>query len=291
MTPRIFPFPALRADSLDFASERADYSASIKRVSESGVVAVRHILAGDNLIARLLSDGRAKFACVVCAPSTMYRTLEVFPDSPDSGNSGGKPSLEAAQNVGLDDALIAAPPMFRPIVIAADDVRMTADASAGLNPIYSGRDVHFPKGAIVASAGWFQLGGGGDEMFVLHVVDSLENGMIEVEGDTSHGYRFKVNVTGDLHRQIQQCPQSRKDHRDSILTHALGAGLQLLDRDFGDGSSANESGGWEQYPNLRLLRDWLRDKGQPIWGEEGFSAEKAATALKPHFIPAEADND
>lgn len=289
MTPRIFPFPALRADSLDFAPECAAYTAAVKRVADSGIVSVQHILSGKNLLARLLVDGRAQFACVVCAPSTMYRTLEVFSVPPTSGNSGGQPTLESLQEVGLDDALISSPPMFRPIVVAAEEVGLTTGDGDGLNPIYSGREVHFPKGAIIASAGWFQLGGGGEEMLILHPDSLLKSGMMKVEGDTSHGYRFQVKVADDLYRQIRRCPSSRKAHRDSILTHALSAGLQLLAREFGETEASEESGGWEQYPNLRLLRDWLQEKEQPIWSEPGFCAEKAASALKPHFIPEQED--
>ena len=291
MIPRVFPFPALRLDAIDFTPERALYGATVRRFPESGIVSVRHVILGDNLISHLLSDGKAKFACVVCAPSTMYRTLEVSSTPPDSKNEDGKPALEVAQEVGLEDSHVAAPPMFRPIVIAAEEIRQVVDADAtGLNSIYSGREVHFPQGSIIASAGWMQLGGGGEEMLVLHDDKSLKEGMIHVVGDTSHGYRFIVKAASGLYREIRRSGKSRKDHRDSVLTHALSAGLQLLANEYGRDAEEDESNSWKQYPNLRLLSDWLREKGQPTWCDDGFSADKAATALKPHFIPVESDD-
>ena len=291
MVSRVFPFPALRSDAIDFAPDRADYAAKVARIPESGIVSVRHVVSGDNLILRLLSDSRAKFACVVCAPSTMYRTLEIFPNPPTPTKNGEQSALECAQDIELEDALVASPPLFRPIVIASQDVRLMADADAGLNPIYLNREVHFPKGAIIASAGWIQLGGGGEEMLILHDDPALKKGMIHVFGDTTHGYRFVVKVASDLYREIRRGADARKDHRDSILTHALSAGLQFLANEYGNDEAEDESGGWKQYPNLRLLAEWLQERGEPMWTQEGFSAEKAASALKPHFIPPAGNSD
>ena len=295
MVSRIFPFPALRSDSIDFESARADYNAKVQRFSDSGSVSVRHIISGDNLVAQLLDNGKARFACVVCAPATMHRTLEVFSGATEkSSGDSGKPTLEAAQDIGLEDALIASPPLFRPIVVAAQEVRLKVDDGAGLNPIYSGRDVHFPEGAIIASAGWIQLGGGEEGMLILHDDPNLQKGKMVVDGDTTHGYRFIVKAASGLFREIRRGGESGKEHRHSILTHALSAGLQMLANEYGkaDGDEVDdESGGWRQYANLRMLSEWLREKDEPIWDEDGFKAERAATALKPHFIPPARNDD
>ena len=285
MPQRVFPFPVLREGSIDFVGPDSGFTAEVDRLPEADSASVRYALSGDNLISRLIHEGRAKFACVVCAPDTMYRTLEVFDGRPNVKGGEKKPMLEALQEVRLEDSLIASPPFFRPIVIAAEDIRRKAEDFDGLNPIYSGREIHFLAGAIVASAGWIQLGGGEDGMFILHEDEKLKEGMIRVEGNDSHGYVFNLHAAPGLYRKIKKCPSTLAYHRQSVLTHALSAAMRWLANEFSEANSDNPEG-WRQFANLRLLGDLLEKEGQPHWtAERFFDADKAATAIRPHFIP------
>ena len=291
MAQRVFPFPVLREESIDFVDPNSGFTAEVDRLLESDNASVCYALSGGNMVSRLMQEGLAKFACVVCAPSTMYRTLEVFDGAMDIKRNGEKTILEAVHKVRLEDSLVASPPFFRPIVIAAEDICRKAEDVDGLNPIYLGREIRFPAGAIIASAGWIQLGGGKDGMFVLNEDKKLKEGVIRVEGSDSHGYFFNLFVAPRLYRKIKKCPTSLLHHRQSVLTHALSAALHGLAKDFSEADSEN-SEGWMQFANLRILNNLLEQEGEPNWTAPKFDAEKAATAIRPHFIPdLDDDND
>jgi hypothetical protein len=295
MTARLFPFPVLRMTAAS-GEVQPPYQGGAQFLSEvsrkSGDDAnIVHNLQGENLVSSLLRQGRAKFACVVCVPSTMYRTLAIFDGKFGGGEKGGQPFIEARQRVPLADSLLSSPPFFRSLVVAAEEISRTVGEGDGLHKAYHGKNIVFPEGAILAAADWMELGGAGS-LLVLRQDENLAEKTIRVDEDTQQGYRFIVRVPVELFRQLKICPQSRRAHRDSIFTHALSRGLEILVRHYGpDSSSGEESGNWEEYANLRWLQSELKSKDYADWTEEGFCPEEAATLLRGHEIPADMAED
>ena len=282
-----FPFPVLRADTLDF-HESAKFTAEVQRPHGAGNATVRYTLSDNNLISRLIREDYAKFACVVCVPSTMYRTLEVFNEQLNFQDEENQIELQVTHNFDLENSLVSSSPFFRPVVIATEDIDGKIENSDRLDSIWE--EVFIQRGAIIASAGWIRLGGGVEGMFILRQDEKLKEGMIRVEGNPTQDYRFNLYAEPNLYRKIRNCPRPLVSHRNSVLTHALSSAFRYIKSDF-EKLDAEDIDGQEKYANLRILKNLLKDAGELDWTEEGFNADKAATAISPHFIPNFEHND
>lgn len=284
MIVRACSFPVLRGDSSDYIPE-AQYKADVNRHGESGKATVHHRITGKNLVAQMLAEGKAVFACVTCVPSTMYRTLEVCQEKPNKTADG---AVDISQTFDTPEDHIDSPPVFHPIVVARDNCDRHGDGDSGLDELYRGEKLSFPVGAIIASAGWFLIGGGVDELLMLQEYAGLKDGQIDVEVSLEHGGRFMVRVNENTLKQLKL--QADATANKSIYIHALSAGLQRLAEMHG-GTGTDESDDSRQYANLRMLADMLKEKGYPTWDEwelkgSEFKAEVAATAIRPHMAVA-----
>ena len=289
MSARVFPFPTLAAESLDY--REGEFDADIRRNPNATVVSVQYTLRGQNLIADLLRKGDAKFACVLCAPATMYREVQAYDGTPAESEDKRNPLLEANQHAKFDDSLISAPPMFRPIIVAARTIERTVNDADGLDDMFGGKLIRFPEGAIIAANSWQRLCGGISGLLVIVPDNSLSVGEIRVDPDPSNGYRFRVMVHAKFHHLLVSPEGEQRAHRNSVLTHALSAALSILFDEFGPKSQTNEGEDnaeneerWKQYPNLRFLSDELSSKNYCDWTDDKFKPEYAATLLRPHII-------
>lgn len=272
-----FPFPVLSPDNIDY-TEDIKYTASTKKMSNGNAVCVRHHLVGDSLISRALCNGEAVFACVVSLPSTMYRCIAIS----DSNELEQRQEIDYSDSGYGSEISAAESPMFRPIILAKS--RITESSGAGLSSLWSNKPIEIPDGAIIAYNDWERFEGDEGGLLIVEKDNELPEGAMRVEGDTEGGFRFHVKVGGDTF--FDKLKEGISFHRRSILTHALSAAFQILNK------SHKES--WHEYINLRLVANKLSRENAGHWEDDDFSPELAATILYPHEFATDEgvdDND
>ena len=278
MDTKSFPFPVLSAASLDYPGE-AEYVGDISRMDNSSVI-VSHKITDDNAVARFLKEGRAAFACIVSMPSTMYRRVFVCDDSK---------SLQADSKIDYKDSGAhdsGEQPKFRPIVIKKGDCSIAA-GDAGLDEqLWSGGDIRFPDGGIIAFDHWKEFKGDAGSLFQFKkdAAGAMEFGMIKVSDDTEGGFRFEVLVHPRFLDAMQEPGDGHKPHVRSVQTHALSRGLEILARDYTEDK-------WREFPNLMLLSQRLESEKLPHWEQDDFCPDEVATRLYPHLLPGEYDGE
>ena len=271
METRVFPFPVLASDSLCYA-DGVSYNAHISSVEQSGEISVAHRLTGNNLVASLVADQRAKFACVVSVPLTMLRVTY-------SHQGGGE--LSADQRIQFEKNELSGTPKLRPIVVCTEEFGPTpVQPPHGLDDFYAGDHVRFPDGAIIADAGWMQFGAHGSILRIKKGGEDMLPGTLHVTISTEDGFYFIVTVASDLYTALQN-PNGQNEHRMSVLTCAFSAGLAQIqrDRDLRDRD-------WKEYQSLQILHRDLEARGLPTWEDSAFSPELTASTIHPHIIVA-----
>ncbi len=270
MKPQTFPFPVISPVSLDYQS-KVQYKCEINRMDNNNII-VTHEITDDNIIADLLKSGDAKFGCMVSLPATMYRQL--FTDDNKSLNVVQKINYNKA---GAHDDIQY--PMFRPVIIVTKDINViNPDKTQGFDDIWLGQEIKFPQGGIIGFDEWMKFGDAASSLLRFVKVDdeNIQNGMIKVEPDDTGGFRFKVSVHESLFTfMTNSYNKNEKSHVRSICTHALSRGFEILASSYKDN--------WEQYPNLKLLEQQLKNEEQLCWYEDGFCPETVATYLYPHL--------
>ncbi len=274
------PFPVISPDSMDYTD--AKYEVKINRIRDENKSEVRHRLSDDNMVAHLLKEGKAAFACVVCLPSTMYRKIFVapavnvleYPQTVDYSASGYGSKVFSLES-----------PMYHPVIVTKEKVKRTADPGDGLNSLWAHGGILIPHGGIIAYGNWARFDGDMGGLLNINLDKDIPDGSFRVEPDTSGGYRFQIYVGGaDLFRRLRNPSAEDSEHRRSVLTHVLGGGFRLLKELFGGTDD------WKEYTNLRLLSNKLESEGLAHWGDDDFPPEYAATVLYPHVLRYEIED-
>ena len=274
MEARVFPFPVLSEASICYL-DRVSYQVDVGRNKQGGDIIVEHRLSGDNLVASLVNDGRAKFACVVSMPLTMFR--KVYPL-----DGGGE--LVAIQRIPCDEGELSGTPMLRPVVVCAKSIPpVLAVDSHGLDPFYAGEHIRFLDGAIIADAGWQDFRGHGDILRIRRD-DKLELGTFKVTISETDGFYFVVNAAPGLFEFLQN-PNGRGDYCMSIMTNAFSIGLSQLR------STQVLRENWQNYQSLQVLYRDIEERGLKTWDDDEFSPELVATTIHPHLRFFEDDSD
>ncbi len=269
MQPQTFPFPVVSPVSLDYRSG-VKYEGLLS--SRDSNITITHKISDDNIIAYLLKNGYAKFGCMVSLPATMYRRLFIDDSK----------SLNVVQKINYNESGAHEDiqhPMFRPVIIMTEEYPISnPDKAHGFHDIWLKQDIKFPQGGIIGFDGWMILGDAASSILQFIKDKDIPEGMIKVESDDTGGFRFKVLVHESLFTFISNpYDENEKNHVRSIWIHALSRGLEILATDY------KNKDDWEQYPNLKLLEQQLKNEGQHHWDEEGFYPEAVATSLYPHI--------
>lgn len=273
MEARALPFPVLSDASICYV-DRVSYRASVSRKAE-GDILVEHRLSGGGLVASLVNDGRAKFACIVSVPMTMFRKVYRL---------DGDGEVVAMQRIPCDEGELSGTPKLRPIVVCAEKIPpVTVVESHGLDPFYAGEHVQFPDGAIIADGGWQDFKGHGD-ILRIRKGDGLEPGTFQVTISEQDGFYFLVHAAPDLFRFLQN-PNGQNEYCMSVMTHAFSSGLSQL-RD-----NAQLRANWENYQSLQILHRDLEARGLKTWEDPEFSPELAATTIHPYTRMSEEHSD
>ena len=167
--------------------------------------------------------------------------------------------------------------MFTPTIVAAAEMRYTIDAHRdGLNPLWDGREVELPKGARLAIGPSFAFQSGLQGLLVFRDDEQMGAGQFRVEPSNEGGFQFNVHLATDLYRFLVS-------HRHeaagwNVMTGIVSAAFARLQKDYaGDDGEV----GWKSHPNLIMLAEDLERRGLPMWTDEAFQPEVAATTLYP----------
>ena len=272
-------WPVLNPQSLDYVV--GEYTT--ENLNETnGKTTVRHRLAGENLVRRLVTSGQAHFAVEIAAPHSAYRTIVVAEESS---------STFVAQDLAWDQELTSYPVFIRPLVVFGTESKLEQRLDShrdGVHEAWNNVKIVLQPGAILAHEDFYRPSAGLSMMrLAADEQNVLPEGSFKVETSEVDGFTFKVLMHKKLFDDMQN-PGASSNHRDSILTGALASGLATLQREFSgdDGNSTD----WDQFQNLRALYTVLQKHELSTWDEENFDPALAATVLKPIVFSPDHDD-
>ena len=266
--------PILARDRLDYVE--GTYEVGVRRAPNDSGMAIRHMVAGRNLVARMLKRGKAAFAVEVSSPYATYR--QVWKAEP-------KGELELTQEVSWEAEDVVPPVYVRPLVIATITklTSLKLNGQHGVHEIWQGVKVSVAPGTILAQDQFWRASSTWESLIRLVANDTLAPGTYRVEMNTGEGFHFNVQMHQDLFARMAN-PGNAKSHRDSILTGCLARALELIHTEYGEGD------GWREFPALRALHAKMIDNGLETWDDNpSFYADEIASRLRPIDFLAEDD--
>lgn len=268
---RSFAWPVLQRGNTSYPD--GAYNAEIEPGKDRRSFQITHDIRGAPLIARLIDEERARYACIVASPIASYRMIHT--------------SASPTHRVEWSHDDLGTPPLFIPLVVTTSEIRLTLAANPdGVAALWHGRDIRLLKGSKLMIAPPFQLRSSLLQLLIFEVDESLGNGQFEVRPDTNDGFKFIVAMASDLHGFLRH-PRAHR-HRSNIMTHIVSSAFALLRRDYGHDDGAE---GWRSHGNLVELAHYLEGQGLPVWDEDRFHPERVATALYPHRLPPAGEDD
>ena len=268
--PRIHPYPVLAKNSLDYLPE-FQYKIQHGRYEDrSGpFIVVSHEISRGNLVAKLVSEGKAAFACTLTSAHSAYR--EVFVEDKNR-------DLKYDQKLVWDKRKVVFPLLFQPAVVALQEINnLYLGGTDGVHSIWRGGTVSFPKGSVMAVGPFWQSQNTLQSLLRIRKSEDLPEGCYEVKEAEVEGFYFLVEAHPKLFKSLQS-PGRSPYHRDSIYTAALAEGFGILESKF------KREEDWKNHHNLRSLNAEMKRKNIEPWYEEGFSANRAAAMFHPHKI-------
>ncbi len=258
---RAFQWPVLEAGNRAFMD--GVYTVEVEHRERGRSFTLSHRVAGAPLLQRWVQDGKVRFVCAAAAPVSAYRTLHASSDS--------------SHVVEWHPDDLGSPPVFTPTIVAAAEMRYTINAyHDGLNPLWDGREVELPRGARLAIGPSFAFQSGLQGLLVFRDDEQMGAGQFRVEPSNEGGFQFNVHLATDLYRFLVS-------HRHeaagwNVMTGIVSAAFARLQKDYaGDDGEV----GWKSHPNLIMLAEDLERRGLPMWTDEAFQPEVAATTLYP----------
>ena len=264
--------PVLETGNISFPNGR--YIHGFTPGDDSASFVLNHRIEGAPLITRLLDAGYACYVCAVSSPISSYRRTYV--------------SKTATHLIEWDSNDLGEPPLFTPMIVSFKSCTVKLSKNEdGVHDIWDDREVTVEKGSRLALGHVIQLRSSILQLISMRENKDLDDGGFYVDAESEQGFRFRVNLSPDLHGFLQI--QRGNGIREHVMTHIVTSCLALLQRDFN--TDSDDEGGWRSYQNLRAFADYLRGRGLPHWSEAEFRPELVATKLYPHALPDESDGD
>lgn len=276
--PRARPYPVLAKSSLDYLLEHKYETTQSSTESRSeSFFAIRHKISDGNLVAKLVSEGRAAFACTLTSAHSIYREVFVERDSTE---------IDHTQRLSWEKGKVRYPLLFQPAVVALEEIKNYPLTSFrdGVHNIWNSTKVSFPKGAFLAIASFWQSQSTLQSILRIRKAGpkELPKGCYEVTEVEEEGFYFEVKAHPELFDALHNFGGAY-NHVNSIYAAAFAEGLGILKRQF------REKEKWENHYNLKALRKMLKDKKIEMWEEDEFSPNRAVAAFHPHEIDTGVD--
>ena len=263
--------PIMARGKMDYVN--GSYNVNIEK--HSGGIKVTHSLAGENLVAQLVKEQKAIFACEVISPQTTYRTIETSQD------------VEQIVNWNKGD-IVMDELKFHPMVLASTE-KETAyklQKEHGVHAIWQGKTITIQKGTLLADDGFFNSASNMQSLLSLELDKSLSSGVYcvkELPIDTN--FKFQISMAADLFDAMQS-PDVDSNFKDAILSGAFASALNILNSNSKDGKPYGM-----EYKALQDLAEEFENKNIPLWGGENFHADECATLFRPIKIDGEQNDD
>lgn len=265
---RSLPYPAIEDGNFSFPE--ASYEVSTQPEGESGHrFKLKHKISKAPFIEELIKEGKAQYGCMVAVPKTGYRIL--------------KTSDKDEQTVDWDPDIVGEPPMLGPVILfVGETLKYKLIEKDGVDSVWVGREIEFPKGARLARAQYLRPSASMQDLIDVVKKSDMKPGTFTVKPNSNQGFYFNLEASEDIFGFLQN-PQGQPDLERSILVHALSQAFNILKTEY-----ATEDK-WEGYSNLRALNDHLESKGVLLhWSDSDFDVVKVATELYPlKFIGSE----
>ena len=271
---RSFPWPVLEDGNLSFPDGK--YEPEVDLGDDGHSASITHRITGAPLVERLVSEGAATFACTVSVPITGFRKLLT--------------SDGIAQRVTWDTEQVGEPPYLRPVVLCTRNTELTIKPEDGTSSAWVGKTIQLPKGAKLVFGPFIRPASALHNLLHVELDNGLQPGQLEIEASSNDGFYFKIRVAENLFHFLRQRGGEHSLQRRSILVHAVSCCFEWLRKEYG--GESNED--WQAHQNLKALASEMEGKGIPLWTDEGFIPEKAATRWEPHRLPdigADEEND
>ena len=278
--PRARPYPVMAKNSLDYLPQHRYETVQTRQGNQKeSFFTIEHKISDGNLVARLISEGRAAFACTLTSAHSIYR--EVFVEK-SSGEIG------YTQKLTWDEGKVRFPLLFQPAVVALEEINNYPlnGFTDGVHDIWGGSKVSFPKGAFLAIAPFWQSQSTLQSILRIRKAEpgELPEGCYEVEEVPEEGFYFEIKAHPELFDSLHNCGGAF-NHRDSIYAAAFAEGLGILSRKF------KEEKHWGDHHNLRALRKMLKEKKIDMWEDEDFSPNRVVAIFHPHVIDTKVEVD
>lgn len=255
--------PIMAEGKMDYVN--GSYKANIEKHS-SGGIKVKHSLAGESLVAQLVKEQKADFACEVISPQTTYRTIETSQDAEQIVNWN-------KDNVLVDNL------SFHPMVLASvkKEEKYKLESKHGVHAIWHGKTIKIQKGTLLADGVFHNAVSNMQKLFSLIKDDSLHKGAYRVEEkDLGLEFKFYIFMATDLFDAMQTSGIDR-NFKDAILSGVFASALNILHSK----ESENDEPWGMKYQSLAALAEEFENKDIPLWGEDTFHADECATRYKP----------
>ena len=261
--------PILESGNLAFPKGR--YFVNLERDGSGEGFCLTHRLEGTPLLARLIADGKAQFACTISSPRSAYRKVHL--------------SSMPRHSVNCDAANLGEPPLFTPSVLCVCDTEVVLDSDRdGVHEIWHGQTIELSVGSRVAVGNVIQLVASITHLLSLHADENLPEGAFAIDIE-SEPFGFRADLHPHLHTLLRHRPGPLREH---LMIHIVTACLARLQKDYSGGEGDDDDADGESNRQLKGLADLLESKGIPHWSDEAFRPEKAATILYPIVVPADA---
>ena len=275
-------YPCLRSTSGDYL----DPDGYIVDLSQEGskLTVVHQLLDADSLPGQWLQEGIAEFTCEIRAPYMLHCQRCDLPhlELPQPTDGG----IQATQYVPVPTARDQRVYFLPAVVLKQERTEQLSTSRHGVSSLWDGREVQFPKGAILAGGVVFE-----DVQSVVHLLRFREDPSAKDPGVIRAGpmeieeqWRFVVNLHPEkmavLHRE------ANSDWVNALYVGCIAQMLSTIRKDFSEQEPPYEA--------LRVLADMVRDETgkSPPWETEGPNDEwddtlLIATTLHKLTTPAE----
>ena len=263
-------YPCLRSTSGDYWNPDG-YVAELSQEGSRLTVVHQLLDADDCLPGQWLKEGVAVFSCEVRAPYIMHCERSDL-------SSSDLPSLvDGALKVAHDIPIPATRDQrvyFLPaIVLRQERTETLSSEKHGVSSLWNGREVRFPKGAILAGGTVFE-----DVQSVVHLLrfredpDAEDPGVIRARPVVDEDqWRFEVDLHPEKMAAIQR--EANSDWTNALYVGCIAQMLSTIRKDFSQDEPPHEA--------LRVLAAMIQDEtgNSPPWETEGVNDEWEDTLM------------
>ncbi len=265
---RSLPYPALEDGNMSYPE--GEYLVEAKPRQDGASVVLNHALRGAAFLERAISEGKARYGCLVAVPLTGYRKLHLADD--------------ARQQVEWKMDVVGEPPILRPLIVATSSFSCILGPHDGVAEAWQGREVEIPSGARLALQNYLRPTASLHNLLRVEKDTDLPDGCFQVVPCQEDGFYFKVHTASNLFSFMQNAG-GHQAHCNSVRTHVVSRCFEILVRGYGESAEEEEAPKWEAFSNLKALREMLEEHDLLTWDDKDFLADEVATKLYPHVPP------